>query len=498
MLGGIGILLVGVVALFVFALVYYPTGTSPAAVSPVPAPAPVLAPTASAPALPVSDAGLAPPAAPGDDAGVGAAPTAPGGDAAAPLAATDTGPQVSSEHFPIAATTPIQGARDALVTLVVFGDLQCPHTRSALKSLDKLRRAFATELRIAWRHRPLAQHRHARAAAEVAAALFQRDGAAKFWKLLKIAARGSSDPNPATLRRWGNQVGIAEVDVDSWLKSRPASRAVSEDLVFAGQYGIRSTPTFYVNGKRLEGARSFRELEKEVRSELALARAVLASGTPRTRVYDVRVRKNLIGIGSEVQARACPAVGKSPVRGANNALVTIVEYSDFECPFCKRVQPALGRVLARHGGDVRLVWKNYPLAFHRQAEPAANVAMAVFAAGGHKKFWKAHDLLFASQKSLNEATYKRIATDLGLDPTRLAAAATQQRHAAAIAADMKEGKKLGVRGTPTFFINGRLLSGARPEAEFLRVVSEEIDWAKNLVRGGTPRSRVYDAVCGRP
>ena len=389
------------------------------------------------------------------------------------------------------------GANDALVTLVMFGDLQCPHSRANLKVLNKLRKAFSRELLIVWRNRPLQKHKQAMSAARVLFGV-QRDlGAAAAFQFLAHAGEASETPTRSVLEGWVKLAGGRAAQMGSWLSSQDTLAGVHRDMQQAGIFRVLATPTFFVNGARLEGEQSFRALETKVTTELNKARALLGSGVPRQQIYSARVRKNLIGVGQEIVSRSCPAVGDSPVRGAHDALVTIVEFSDFECPFCARVQPTLEAVLARYSGDVRFVWKNYPLSFHKRAKPAAEFALEVLAQGGTAKFWQAHDQLFASQHDLSEKTMEELARKLGLDELKTLEAVRTRKNRSLVEADIKLGKLHGVGGTPSFFVNGRMLSGARPKAEFMRVVGEEVAWAKRLMASGTPRHRVGDQICGR-
>ena len=146
---------------------------------------------------------------------------------------------------------------------------------------------------------------------------------------------------------------------------------------------------------------------------------------------------------------------------------------------------------------MRLVWKNFPLGFHRDARPAAALALQAYEVGGATRFWRAHDLLFAGQRDLGEASLSRIASDLGLDPATTLGAVRRGKFEARIDADVREGKRVGVNGTPVLYINGRMLPGARPASELDSVVREEIDWARKLVAQGTVRSKVYETLCGK-
>jgi protein-disulfide isomerase len=160
-----------------------------------------------------------------------------------------------------------------------------------------------------------------------------------------------------------------------------------------------------------------------------------------------------------------------PQLGPATAPVTIVEFGDFQCPFCKRAQPTLKQVLAKYGNKVRLVYMDFPLSFHKNAMAAAEGARCANEQG---KFWPFHDQLFADQSKLDPSDLKQIAKKLGLDTKRFDACLDKDKYRSAIEADVKEGGELGVEGTPAFFINGRPLSGAQPFGQFAQVINEEL------------------------
>jgi protein-disulfide isomerase len=165
------------------------------------------------------------------------------------------------------------------------------------------------------------------------------------------------------------------------------------------------------------------------------------------------------------------AVGKSPAKGPANAPVTIVEFSDFQCPYCSRVGPTLQKVLEDYPKDVRVVYKHYPLSFHKQALPAAKASAA---AGRQGKFWEMHDLLFQNQRELNEAAFKGYAQELGLDVSQFEKDYASPAVAQEVEADMTLARSLGVTGTPGFFVNGRFLSGAQPYSAFKTKIDAEL------------------------
>lgn len=160
-----------------------------------------------------------------------------------------------------------------------------------------------------------------------------------------------------------------------------------------------------------------------------------------------------------------------PVKGNPNAKVTIVEFSDFQCPFCARVLPTLKQVMETYPDKVRIVFKNYPLPFHQNAESAA---MAALCAQEQGKFWEYHDRLFTNQESLSLNDLKKYAADLGLKTGDFNSCLDSKKYKKQVEEDLVEGNRVGVRGTPAFFINGQVLSGALPFENFKAIIDEEL------------------------
>ncbi|MEO6029475.1 MAG: thioredoxin domain-containing protein [Candidatus Binatia bacterium] len=169
------------------------------------------------------------------------------------------------------------------------------------------------------------------------------------------------------------------------------------------------------------------------------------------------------------------ATAGRPERGGAKAPVTIVEFSDYQCPFCKRGEDAIDKVVETYGDKVRVVFRDYPLPFHPQARPAAEAASCANAQG---KFWEYHKKLFANQQALADDNLKTYAKDIGLDQAKFDECFTKKPGSAAIDKDLADGAAAGVNGTPAFFINGRALSGAQPFEKFKEVIDQELAAAK--------------------
>jgi protein-disulfide isomerase len=161
-----------------------------------------------------------------------------------------------------------------------------------------------------------------------------------------------------------------------------------------------------------------------------------------------------------------------PQRGAARAPVTIVEFSDFECPFCRRVQPTLQQILTRYADKVRLVYRDFPIdSAHARARPAAEAARC---ADDQGKFWPYHDRLYAAGTDLSSDQLRALAREVGVDMAAFEACIAARTHREEIEKDVDEGVRFGVTRTPTFFINGKPLTGAQPLDGFVRLIDEEL------------------------
>lgn len=155
------------------------------------------------------------------------------------------------------------------------------------------------------------------------------------------------------------------------------------------------------------------------------------------------------------------------VRGPANAKVTLIEYSDFQCPFCDRHEPTMTQVLQQYPNDVRLIYRHYPLTqLHPQAEKAAEASECAAKLGGNDAFWKAHDYLFANQATLGTDLYKKMAGELKLDVAKFTTCLDSGEMSGRVAQDTASGNDAGVSGTPATFVNGQLVEGAVPFEQF--------------------------------
>jgi protein-disulfide isomerase len=230
--------------------------------------------------------------------------------------------------------------------------------------------------------------------------------------------------------------------------------------------------------------------EDEITKVMATYRARLNPDPEKAREQVVAMLRQQSGqqIQGELQARLFQEAGVeilletmrfdvaiadwNPVRGAGtDAPITLVEYSDFQCPYCIRVQPTIDEVMRRYPGQIRHVFKHLPLPMHREAEFAAEASLCAEDQG---RFWDFQKWMFANSRRLNEATVKTRAETLKMDVAAFESCLETNVHADNVRQDMAEANALGINGTPGFLVNGRLLNGARPLDDFVKVIDEEL------------------------
>jgi protein-disulfide isomerase len=296
----------------------------------------------------------------------------------------------------------------------------------------------------------------------------------------KIYANQQAIDRPA-LEKYAQELGLDMGKFKAALDSGKFRAAIEADSAKGNEVGANGTPTFFINGREFVGAQPFESFKGMIDEEIKHADKILATGVKMDKLYDKLIEDGIAHApAAPAAAPGAPAappavanieVGDSPVKGAKNAPVTIVEFSDFQCPFCSRVEPTLSQIEKEYAGKVKIAWKNQPLPFHQNARPAA---MAAMAANEQGKFWEMHDKMFANQQNLDRASLEKYGQEIGLDMGKFKAALDSNKFDAKITADSNEGNKVGANGTPTFYINGRQLVGAQPVEAFKAMIDEEL------------------------
>ena len=203
-----------------------------------------------------------------------------------------------------------------------------------------------------------------------------------------------------------------------------------------------------------------REQVSQLRSELSIAQAQVAD-------------QAAVDVPENVQRYTVP-IDDDPIYGPENAPITIIEFSDYECPYCRKWHAETWPLIKENYGDqVRLVYRDFPLyGLHANAAPAAEAANC---ANDQDSYWEFNDALFATELGLGRPTYEAVATELGLNLTDFNACLDDRRYQAEVEADYQYASELGVSSTPTFFINGLALVGAQPYEVFAQVIEMELN-----------------------
>ncbi|MCH9685859.1 MAG: thioredoxin domain-containing protein, partial [Deltaproteobacteria bacterium] len=372
----------------------------------------------------------------------------------------------------------IRGAEDALVTIVMFGDFQCPYCKRVLPTLDQIL-AGDRDVRLVFRHNPLPMHDNANIAAKAAVAAGKQG---KFWLMHDKLYENQHALSEENFRTWADELGLDLVRFDRDYHDSATQRLIDADSAATKKLGATGTPAFFVNGRYLAGAQPLHGFETVIIEEKERAtRFVARRGDTRKRLYSDMISRFAPEVVAPPTTPVATPVGDKrytidttslPRRGTTGFVrVEIVECGDLDCPFCKRAVATLDTVLKDYAGKTSLFWLHNPLSFHKGAEPAARAATAAHNQG---KFWEMHDKLIEDRDKRAQTDFVGYARDLGLDVARFERDLADPATAATVTEQQRVCADNDARGTPTFFINGRLLAGAQSADKFAKVIDEEL------------------------
>jgi protein-disulfide isomerase len=409
--------------------------------------------------------------------GLPASPQASQADATPAAAQADTGvAKPPAEGSDVRS----KGSEDAPVTIVEYSDFQCPFcSRFFEQTHGTLIKEYVDtgKVRLQFRDFPLANlHPNAQSAA-VASRCAAEQGV--YWemhdKLFGSQAEwsGLADPKE-TFAGYAAALGIDPAAFATCLTSGKFDQAIQDDMAAGQAAGVGGTPSFVINGELFVGAQPIDAFRQAIDTVLAGGTLAAAQPTP-------------VPAGPP-QPVDIP-LGDAPVKGDPNAPMTIVEYSDFQCPFCARfASDTLGTLIDEYvaTGKAKLVYKDFPLEqIHPQAAKAAEASRCVRELGGDEAYWAMHDRLFAGQQEWSGNTaaadiFARYAGEVGVDAAKVKACVDSGQYTQAVQADLQEGLQLGVQGTPTFFLDGQVFVGAQPIDNFRQAIAM-VERGENIV-----------------
>ncbi|MDX2090155.1 MAG: thioredoxin domain-containing protein [Kofleriaceae bacterium] len=384
--------------------------------------------------------------------------------------------------------SPTEGPAQAPITIVTWSDFACGHCYRVQPTLDALNKLYPEQIR--WVHRTMPLDEDDTTAAEAA---------------LAAAAQGRFRPMSDRLYAMGGRVDRAAVELIARelgldmvrfradLDARTYRAQIATDLAEARKLGVTGTPTFFVNGRPINGSQPLKIFADVLDEELA--RAATTPGD-----YDALVGAGKLGAdvaggdpdhaSTELDLSDSYRVGlglPGHQDGPDDALVTIVVWSDFQCPFCAKEAPVLRQLREKYKQDVRVVFRHLAMSFHRRASIASEAAIAAAMQG---KFWAFHDQMFDNFGNLERADLERYAQNAGLDMTAFRAALDDRRYRDLVVAEGASAQALGVDGTPTMFVQGRPVIGAKDFATMDALVGSMVERAR-AISASIPRGDLY-------
>ena len=404
---------------------------------------------------------------------------APGLPAATPVpdaAASDDGVVAAQPAAPAAEDNAARskGSADAPVTIIEYSDFQCPFcSRWVEQTYPSLLKDYVDsgKVRLEFRDFPLSFHPNADEAAVASNCAAEQDA---YWAMHDMLFSGQStwselpDAKP-TFVGYAGDLGLDTAAFEACLSSGKFDGTIQQDIAAGQKAGVSGTPSFLINDQLLVGAQPYQVFQNAIDTVLAGGSLVdpNAAAAPQPAAAPEPVAIN---------------IGDAPVKGDPSAPMTIVEYSDYQCPYCERFYTqTMGPLVEEYiaSGQAKLVFKDFPLDnLHPQAEMAAEAARCVqdVAGGGDGAYFAMHDKLFGGQTewSGNASAvdiFARYGGELGYDAAAVKSCIESGKFTEAVRADQQEGLQIGVSGTPTFFIDGQPFVGAQPIDNFRQAIA---------------------------
>ncbi len=337
----------------------------------------------------------------------------------------------------------------APVTVVEFFDYQCPFCLKTNPALAEAIKSHPGKVHLVLKNLPLSIHPDSALAHQAALAAGEQG---RFWEMHDLLFANQSKIKLPDLLHYAQQLHLDVPRFQKALESGVFRHVIEDDRAMARGLGISSTPTFFINGKAFVGQLSAERLNAAIEEALNPGSFAVATAAGTVSVDKLDL-------------------SRAPVRGQAQAPVTIIEFSDLQCPFCASVTPTLRELMKQYPDQVRWVFKSFPLDFHADSPLAHAAALAAERQG---KFWEMHDLIFANQHTIKRDNLLAEARSLNLDMDRFTTDVDSPDIKKQLAVDKREGESLGVNGTPAFFINGTFLSGAMPIEQFQAAINNAL------------------------
>ncbi len=397
---------------------------------------------------------------------------------------------------------PRKGPENAKIKILQFSDFQCPFCNRVESTLTRLMNDYPNDVAIYFVQYPLDFHKDAESAAKASyAALLQ----GKFWEMHdKLYMNAMSDDIFVQLAQ--------ELDLDITRFNADRNSVAAQNYVdtcksAAVTFGLNGTPSFLINGTSLIGAQPYEAFKKVVDNEIEryenlaknnkgnnlnvdLLYQQLVADAPK-QAEEAKKQENAVKNQPDKLSKYYIETGKSPVKGNDKAPVTIVVYTDFECPFCQKARDTINDLMTKNPNQIRLVFKHFPLPFHNNALLAHKAAEAAKIQG---KFWQYYEILYDNRQALTRDDLILYANTLNLDEDQFIADMDSNKVAQIIENDIEYGSAMNVTGTPIFFINGKVLVGAQPLESFQDAVNNALEQAKPYTKKKLSGEKLYQQL----
>ena len=389
---------------------------------------------------------------------------------------------------------PVKGPADALVSIVLYTDFQCPFCSKVRPAIEETLKAYPSNVRLVFKNYPLPFHQNAFPAAEAAQCAKEQG---KFWEMEEALFTHQQELDAGKLAEHAKAAGVDVAKFEKCVKDHKFKAYIEQDVAAAEKVQVSGTPSVFVQGRKMAGGRAAEDFKKIIDEELQKAEALVKGGTAKKDVY-----AKAIADGKEFTPP--PALDSkvadfdyagSPHLGPKDAKVKIVEFKDFQCPFCSKIIPTLKQVEKNMHGKVAIVFKNFPLSnqcnpeMGRDMHPAAcQAAYWGFAAEDQGKFWEFEDIVYNNMSTMMPPdgdldaklkaqleNLKKFAKEAGMDVAKAEAYVNGKKYETKLSKDIKEAKAAEVRGTPSLYINGRSYNAPMSPEKMTEIVQKVLD-----------------------
>ncbi len=351
----------------------------------------------------------------------------------------------------------LEGPASAPVTITEYSDFFCPFCSRVVPAMDQLSQNYRGKIRRVFKHFPLPFHVGADRIHEASECAREQG---KFWEFHQVAFGNQAGLRaPDAVQQIATVIGLNLETFKACVDSRKYEPLIQQSIKEGTAKGVSGTPSTFINDFNISGAMPYEFFKQAVDHFLDPSKPL--PETPKRQPQGSDGPKEPV-VFDDLEGK--------PTQGPQNAKVTLVEFSDFHCPFCARVTPTIQKLIEAHPNDLKRVWRHLPLPMH---PGSITTHIASECAADQGAFWPFHDKMFQHpQESKNPDFLIASAKELKLDQKKFEKCLREETPKAKIQKDMDKAQAIGVHGTPTFFINGKFMPGARSYEEFEQLISD--------------------------